>query len=115
MDRLHYAGHSILTGSEIARAILDYAKALAEAGTSATIDVPTLNEDGSLGRSELLIGPASQLISDSETSDFEDIVDEQFVARMREEAARVRTHGADALVAEVPETAPAAQLHDYEY
>jgi len=115
MDRLHYAGHSILTGSTIARAILNYAQALAEADTSATIDVPTLNEDGSLGRSEILIGPASQLITDSEESEFEEVVDEEFVARLRDQAARVRTHGANGLVAEVPESAPAPEFHDYEY
>ena len=67
MDRIHYAGDSILTGSEIARALLDYAQALAVAGTSATVDIPVVDEgDGSIGRSELLIGPASQLISDTE-------------------------------------------------
>jgi len=114
MDRLHYAGHSILTGSAIARAILDCAQALAEADTSATIDVPILNEDGSLGRSEILIGPASQLISDSEHSEFEELVDEEFVARLRDQAARVRAHGAEAVVADVPDTT-AAETHDYDY
>lgn len=115
MDRLHYAGDSILTGTEIARAILDYAQALAEANASATIDVPTLNDDGSLGRSKILIGPASQLISDSEESEFEDVIDEGFVTRLHDQAARVRAHGADGLVAEVRETAPAPPVHDYEY
>ena len=62
MDRIHYAGDSILTGTDIARALLAYAQALAVAGTSATVDIPVVNErDGSIGRSELLIGPASQL------------------------------------------------------
>jgi hypothetical protein len=115
MDRLHYAGHSILTGTAIARAILDYAQALAEANTSATIDVPTLNDDGSLGRSEILIGPASQLITDSEESKFADVIDDEFVARLRNQAAHIRAHGADGLVAEVRETPPAPQFHDYEY
>jgi hypothetical protein len=115
MDRLHYAGHSILTGTDIARAILNYAQALAEANTSATIDVPTLNEDGSLGRSEILIGPASQLITDSEESEFEDVLDEEFVARLRDQAARVRAHGAEGLVAEVRQTSPAPDFHDYEH
>jgi hypothetical protein len=115
MDRLHYAGHSILTGTAIAREILSYAQALAEANTSATIDVPTRNEDGSLGRSEILIGPASQLITDAEESEFEEVIDEVFVTQLRDQAVRVRAHGANALVAEIPETAPAPQPHDYEY
>ncbi|MDL5351676.1 hypothetical protein [Microbacterium sp. zg-YB36] len=90
MDRLHYAGSSILTGTAIAHALLDYAQALAGAGDSATVEVPTLNEDGSRGRSEVLIGPASQLISDSEPSPYDEIVDEDLVAHLRDVSARVR-------------------------
>lgn len=90
MDRLHYAGDSIVTGSDISHALLDYAQALAEAGTSATVSIPTLNDDGSRGRSEVLIGPASQLISDSEASPYDEIVDAELVARLRALAARVR-------------------------
>ena len=40
MHRIHYAGTSILTGSAIAIALVDYAQALAEVGSSATVDVP---------------------------------------------------------------------------
>src|SRR5918995_2135246 len=87
MDRLHYAGNSVLTGSAIAAALLEYAEVLAKAGTSATVDIPTLEEDGSVGRSKLLIGPASQLISDAEETDFEEIVDEDLVAYFRAETA----------------------------
>src|SRR3954447_25988663 len=94
MDRIHYAGDSILTGTEIARALLEYAQALAVAGTSATVDIPVVDErDGSLGRSELLIGPASQLISDTEESPYEDAEDPDLVTRMYDEAARLRQHG----------------------
>lgn len=94
MDRIHYAGDSILTGTEIARALLEYAQALAVAGTSATVDIPIVNEaDGSIGRSELLIGPASQLISDTEESPYDDVLDPDLVTRMYDEAARLRRHG----------------------
>jgi hypothetical protein len=95
MDRIHYAGDSILTGTEIAHALLEYAQALAVAGTSATVDIPVVDErDGSIGRSELLIGPASQLISDTEQSPYEDVIDHDLVTRMHDEAARLRRHGA---------------------
>src|SRR4051794_5913650 len=97
MDRIHYAGDSILTGTEIARALLEYAQALALAGTSATVDIPVVNEqDGSIGRSELLIGPASQLISDTEESPYDDAIDQELVSRMHDETARLRRHGSDA-------------------
>ena len=97
MDRIHYAGDSILTGTEIAHALLEYAQALAVAGTSATVDIPVVNEqDGSIGRSELLIGPASQLTSDSEESPYDDPIDHDLVTRMHDEAARLRQHGSHA-------------------
>lgn len=93
MDRIHYAGNSILTGTTIARALLDYAQALAQVGASATVDVPTLNDDGSLGRSEVLIGPSSQLIASAEYSTYDDVTDDELVARMGQEAKRLRQYG----------------------
>ena len=97
MDRIHYAGDSILTGTEIARALLEYAQALAVAGTSATVDIPVVDEqDGSIGRSELLVGPASQLMSDTVESPYDDAIDHDLVTRMNAEAERLRRHGSDA-------------------
>jgi hypothetical protein len=86
MDRIHYAGDSILTGTAIAAALLEYAAALARADASETVRIPTREEDGSEGRSTLLIGPASQLTADSEESEFDELVDEQLVARFKAEA-----------------------------
>jgi hypothetical protein len=103
MDRIHYAGNSVLTGSAIATALLEYAEVLAKAGTSATVDIPILEEDGSVGRSKLLIGPASQLIADAEESEFEEIVDEDLVAYFRAETATYRQAPAAALLAEEAE------------
>ena len=68
MDRIHYAGDSVVTGSAIARAVLEYAKALAKANQSETVEIPTLASDGSISRSTLLIGPASQPARGSFTS-----------------------------------------------
>ena len=114
MDRIHYAGDSILTGTEIARALLDYAQALAQAGTAATVDIPTINPDGSPGRSEVLVGPASQLISDSEESPYTDPVDEDLVARLDAEATRLRDYGLASPEAVVPpaSTEPARRRSD---
>ena len=90
MDRIHYAGDSVLTGSAIARALLEYAEVLAKAGTSATVDIPTREEDGSVGRSKFLIGPASQLVSDVEESEYEELVDDDLVEYFRAETAVLR-------------------------
>ena len=102
MERVHYAGHSVLTGTAIAHALLDYAQALALVGGSATVKIPTLNEDGSAGRSEILVGPSSQLISDTEDSEHEDVIDETLVARRRQEADQLRAHGTPSAVAAIP-------------
>ena len=114
MYRLHYAGDSIVTGTEIARALLDYAQALSQVGTSSTVDVPTLNEDGSPGRSEILIGPASQLIADVETSEFDEVVDKALVAYMRGEAERLRNFGSPAPRAEATPSQTSPGFEDYE-
>jgi hypothetical protein len=80
MDRIHYTGESVLTGSAIATALLAYAEALAKRGSSATVDIPCRRSDGSLGRVSLLIGPASQLVSEAEESALGEVVDEVTVA-----------------------------------
>ncbi|WP_349897702.1 hypothetical protein [Parafrigoribacterium soli] len=91
MDRIHYAGDSILTGTEIARALLSYAEALAKSGTSATVDIPVRLDDGTLSRSHILIGPASQLVADTEPDDDGDeIIDEELLARFSDEMLKLK-------------------------
>ena len=114
MDRIHYAGNSIVTGTAIAHALLDYAQALAQVGSSETVDVPTLNEDGTPGRSEILIGPASQLISNEEKTDYEELTDELLVARMLTKADRLRHFGTPSPAAETAHTEKAHDWDDYE-
>ena len=93
MDRIHYAGDSCATGTEIARALLDYAQALVQVGGSATVQIPTLNDDGSRGRSEFLVGPSSQLISSAEVSAYDELIDEELVAYLSDAASQLRAHG----------------------
>lgn len=93
MDRIHYAGDSVLTGTKIAQTLLEYAQALAKNGASATVEIPTREPDGSIGRSKLLIGPASQLIADAEESPDDEIVDDELVAHFERETAKLRRPG----------------------
>jgi hypothetical protein len=90
MERIHYAGDSVLTGSEIARALLEYANALAKNDQSATVDIPARHPDGTVGRANFLIGPASQLVSETEESQFEEIVEPELVAHLVEETNKLR-------------------------
>ena len=87
MDRIHYAGDSVLTGSDIAAALLEYARALAERDASATIDIPNRSDDGSLGRSTFLLGPASQLVTDAEESEYDEVIDTELVLEFRRKTA----------------------------
>ena len=83
MHRIHYAGDSVLTGSAIARALIEYAEMLAKAATATTLGIPTREPDGSIGSTTMLVGPASQLIADAEHSEYEELVDEVLVERLR--------------------------------
>ncbi|MDF2492933.1 MAG: ATP-dependent ligase, partial [Microbacterium sp.] len=68
--------------------------------TSATVDIPTVNDDGSPGRTEFLVGPASQLSAAEVSSPYPEVVDEDLVDRMREKATLLRQHGEASPVAE---------------
>jgi hypothetical protein len=62
MKRIYYSSGSVLTGDRIAEAVIEYAEVLALRDTSDTIDVPISLAGGGVGRAQLLIGPASQLV-----------------------------------------------------
>jgi len=114
MHRIHYAGDSIVTGSSVARALLDYAQALAQESASATVEVPTLEEDGARGRVELLIGPASQLTAHEFQTEHEEIVDDDLVDRMTAETNRLRHFGWPTPTAGVVPVEPMKDWHDLE-
>ncbi|GAB2976954.1 hypothetical protein [Frigoribacterium salinisoli] len=104
MQRLHYADGSFVTGDELATAVVRYARALARAGTADTVEVPILLDEGGFGRSQLLIGPASQLVLTPGDPDLPPLVDPVLVADI--EARRVAL--APAPVAE-PRDVPASE------
>ena len=83
MERIYYATDSVLTGTDIARALVLYAEALAKVGSSASVDIPTRHEDGSTGHAMFLIGPASQLVTESEDSEHPELADVELVEKIR--------------------------------
>jgi hypothetical protein len=83
MERIHYAGGELLTGTDIADAIVEYAAALAGRRTAASVEIPVRTARGGVARASLLIGPASQLVTEVVESEFDEIVDEDLVARLR--------------------------------
>jgi hypothetical protein len=82
MERIHYAGGSVVTGDELARSILTYARALAKRGDSDTVTFPVLLPDGTIGEAEILVGPASQMLTASEVSAHDDLVDPDLIVEL---------------------------------
>jgi hypothetical protein len=79
MERIHYAGSSFMTGDLIARALFEYAHFLTAHNTSASVNIPIRRADGTVGRANFLLGPTSQLVSESESSTFNELYDDDLV------------------------------------
>lgn len=90
MDKITYAGESFLTGSAIAHALMDYAQALAQVAGSAMVEFPALDDAGEPVRSEILLGPASQILSTTVSTDREEVEDADLVARLARAADELR-------------------------
>jgi hypothetical protein len=84
MMRLEYAGGTLITGDEIADAIVRYAAALGVANTAVAIDVPGVTADGVSGTFQILIGPASQIMVEP-TDEPGEIRDDEFVTHLNAE------------------------------
>jgi hypothetical protein len=87
VERIHYAGSSFVTGDLIARALIDYAHFLTAHNTSASVDIPIRRVDGTVGRANFLLGPTSQLVSESEGSRFGELYDDDLVELLHHRSA----------------------------
>jgi hypothetical protein len=86
--RIHYAEGSVLTGDDIADAVLEYARMLASTATAATVEIPVRRGEGVL-TARLLLGPSSQMLVEDEPEDAAEIVDEALVADLADRARRL--------------------------
>ncbi len=64
MRRIHYASGTVVTDDLTCKALLRYARALAENNTSDVVQVPVRTDAGTVAYAHFLIGPASQIFSD---------------------------------------------------
>jgi hypothetical protein len=92
MMRIHYAGGSAVTGTAIARAVVELAEQLALSGTASTVDIPVLQADGTVGSAQLLLGPASQMVAESALTDVEEIRDEELVREINRRTTALMPH-----------------------
>ncbi|NUU07555.1 hypothetical protein [Leifsonia sp. C5G2] len=65
MRRIVYAGTAFYTGDALAEALMEYARALARHGIADTVFVPGRTLQGDRDRIEVLVGPASQILSEA--------------------------------------------------
>ncbi len=89
MRRIVYAGTVFYTGDSLAAALLEYARALASRGMADAVHVPGRLPNSEAEEIEVLIGPASQLVSEPVHDLGPDIVDVEALAELRSRAERV--------------------------
>ncbi|WP_158863052.1 hypothetical protein [Leifsonia sp. AG29] len=89
MRKLVYAGTTFYTGDEIALALLEYARGLAREGVAETVFIPGRTETGNRDQIEVIIGPASQIVSEPADLDEPDISDPALVAEFKRRAAEL--------------------------
>ncbi|HTL40471.1 MAG TPA: hypothetical protein VL294_03265 [Pseudolysinimonas sp.] len=88
MREVVYAGGSFITSDAIAETLLEYAAQLANADRAANVHVPALDEFGQPFDISVVIGPASQLLSEPVINSAADPDGDGFIAdvtqRMRD-------------------------------
>ena len=89
MERIHYVDGSVVTGTAIAQSLLRFGEALARRQSSATVRIPTRQADGAVGSATFLLGPASQMVTESESSPYDELIDEALVASFEREASLI--------------------------
>ena len=89
-----YAGAELMTGDDIAEAVLEYCAALAETASAETVDIPVVEADGSVRSARLLLGPTSQIVSRDVETDMPELEDAATMERLltRTQAQRPVIH-----------------------
>jgi hypothetical protein len=106
MKRITYADVSFLTDDRVADALMDYARTLAAVDSADVVRLPGIDETGALRTYELVVGPASQMI----TRDADDapvpMAVEETLADLGKRRARRFPPGEDLALAGLPEGDP---------
>lgn len=61
MKHVIYGGEPLVTGSDVADALLAYSEVVVRNGTSVSVTIPILSSNGVIERRSILLGPATQL------------------------------------------------------
>jgi hypothetical protein len=79
---MYYAGGNVLLGDITCKAVIRYARALAESRRYDVVSLPVIGDGGERGDAHLLLGPASALFSTPVVAGGEDIEDFDLVQRL---------------------------------
>lgn len=79
MKVINYAGTELVTGDDIAAAVMEYSAALAQESTAVAVEIPVLKDDGTRVMASILIGPASQIVAEHVETGFEELIDDEVV------------------------------------
>jgi len=64
MKRITYSGVAFATGTEVARALLEYATVVSRIKTTVAVDLPVQEENGTIGSRTLLLNDTTQFTVD---------------------------------------------------
>lgn len=90
MRKLHYSSGYVLLADRTCKALLRYARALAQTKESDVVTVPTISEGGSIGCAHLLVGPSSQLFSTPVENASDEPLDEETIIELERRTAELQ-------------------------
>lgn len=111
MKRIFHPGGSVITGSDLADAVLLYAEALCNRRQVDVVDIPVMGEDGQLLRAQFLIGSSSQLMSVTTQSLSPELVEPETTEFLH----RKSQNGAMIPAAWTREASVSLQFDDFDY
>ena len=112
MKRIYHSGGSIVTGSDLADAVMRYAEALGNRHETDVVDIPVVAEDGSSGRAQILIGASSQLMSVTSADGFPELTETATTDAIRD---KVRAGPFTASLAWVGAPLGSPQFDEFDY
>ena len=84
MRTIAYLSQILITDDDVARLVVEYARMLAVNDTADTVSIPVTDGSGSVSQVELLLGPASQMLSAESGTPYVDVNPEAAVEMLRQ-------------------------------
>jgi hypothetical protein len=100
MMRIFHTGGSILTGSDIGGALMQYSNALASRRINDLVDIPIIDERGLPVRAQVTVGYGSPLVSVPATVDMPELVDPEEVDFLASHTVEVPARGGEPMDAD---------------